>query len=131
VERAEQEKLRADDVKIDVRRGSTNEPIFLEFEATNLAATFKLGEKLGEGAFAVVVEGVHRRTGKVSLENSQNKKLHSHSFLSLTLQLQQQSSCSSTWYTYLRTLSLLALTKSHRETQRSLLLFSYNSKLLA
>jgi hypothetical protein len=67
VERAEHERLRADDVKIDVPRGSTtNEPIFLEFEATNLAATFKLGDKLGEGAFAVVVEGVHRRTGKVS-----------------------------------------------------------------
>jgi hypothetical protein len=48
------------------RRGSASQPFFLEFEARDLSATFKLGEKLGEGAFSTVIEGTHIRSGKVS-----------------------------------------------------------------
>jgi hypothetical protein len=53
------------DVTIQDRRPSA-QPFFLEFEAKDLSATFKLGEKLGEGAFSTVKEGTHIRSGKVS-----------------------------------------------------------------
>jgi hypothetical protein len=49
-----------------VERRPSAQPFFLEFEGRDLSATFKLGEKLGEGAFSTVKEGTHIRSNKVS-----------------------------------------------------------------